>query len=331
MPNLSLTKTWNYLATSTIERISPFISDVVTGRVFLLHVLDQSGMRQRVNGGTQLVLRLLNELPTATDYSDLDTLNPARANPIEAAIFNWKQFAVPIQISGRDMLINSGSDVAMTNILTLFVEAAIASARNQAGGSSGIFSANTEASRGITGLQNLITHVANAAPTTGTAGNLDRSTRTYWRNRVVNVASDFSVNGYDGMIDLYTQCQRGDETPGVIALTRAAYFNYLRNSIASIRFNVPLTAQQKTLDIGFSNVTFLNAIIGPDDGVPADFGYFLTPKYVHWMVHSMREFELGPVAFTPSLDALSGWLYFAGNLGLSAMLPHGLLRNADTN
>ena len=53
MPNLSLTKTWNYLATSTIERISPFISDVVTGRVFLLHVLDQSGMRQRVNGGTQ--------------------------------------------------------------------------------------------------------------------------------------------------------------------------------------------------------------------------------------------------------------------------------------
>lgn len=289
-------------------------------------------MRQRVNGGTQLVLRLLNELPTATDYSDLDTLNPSRANPVEAAIYNWKQFAVPIQISGRDMLINSGSDVAMTNILTLFVEAAIASARNQAGGASGIFSANTEASRGITGLQNLITFTGTAdAPVTGTAGNLDRATRTYWRNRVVNVASDFSVNGYDGMIDLYTQCQRGDETPGVIALTRAAYFNYLRNSIASIRFNVPLTAQQKTLDIGFSNVSFLNAIIGPDDGVPANRGYFLTPKYVHWMVHTMREFELGPVAFTPSLDALSGWLYFAGNLGFSAMLMHGLLLNADTN
>lgn len=35
MPNLALTKTWNYLATTTIERISPFIADVVTGRVFL--------------------------------------------------------------------------------------------------------------------------------------------------------------------------------------------------------------------------------------------------------------------------------------------------------
>src|SRR3990167_292447 len=331
MPNLSLTKTWNYLAASTIERISPFISDVVTGRVFLLHVLDQSGMRQRVNGGTQLVLRLLNELPTATDYSDLDALNPSRANPVEAAIYNWKQFAVPIQISGRDMLVNSGSDVAMTNILTLFVEAAIASARNHAGGVNGIFSANTEASRGITGTQNILTHVANAAPTAGTVGNLDRATRTYWRNRVVNVAGDFSANGYDRMLDLYTQCQRGDETPGVIALTRAAYFNYIRNSIGSIRFNVPLTAQQKTLDVGFSNVTFLNAIIGPDDGVPADRGYFITPKYWHWMVHPMREFELGPVAFTPSLDALSGWLYFAGNQGVSAMQQHGLLLNADTN
>lgn len=331
MPNLGLTKTWNYLTVSTMERISPFISDVVTGRVFLLHVLDQSGMRQRVNGGTHLVLRLLNELPTATDYSDLDTLNPSRANPVEAAIYNWKQFAVPIQVSGRDMLINSGSDVAMTSILTLFVEAAITAARNHAGGSNGIFSANGETARGLTGLQNIITHTANAAPTTDTVGQLDRSTRTYWRNRVVNVSNDFSVNGYDGMLDLYTQCQRGDETPGVIAMTRAAYFNYIRNSIASIRFNVPLTAQQKTLDIGFSNVTFLNAIIGPDDGVPANRAYFLTTKYVHWMVHAMREFEMGPVAFTPSLDALSGWLFHAGNLGVSGMTSHGLLLNADTN
>lgn len=288
-------------------------------------------MRQRVAGGTQLVLRLLNELPTATDYSDLDALNPSRANPLEAAIYNWKQFAVPVQISGRDMGINSGSDTAMTSILTLFVEAAITSARNHAGGSNGIFSSNGETTRGLTGLQNIMTHTNNASPTTGTVGQLDRSTRTYWRNRVVNVSSDFSLNGYDGMLDLYTQCQRGDEVPDVIVFTRAAYFNYLRNSIASIRFNVPLTAQQRTLDVGFSNVTFLNALIGPDDGVPANQGYFITSKYMHWMVHSMREFELGPVAFTPSLDALTGWLFFMGNLGVSAMLQHGLLLNADSN
>ena len=288
-------------------------------------------MRQRVAGGTQLVLRLLNELPTATDYSDLDVLNPSRANPVEAAIFNWKQFAVPIQISGRDMLINAASDTAMTSILTLFVEAAITSARNHAGGTNGIFSINNEANRGITGLQTILSQVGNAAPTTGTVGNLDRATRTYWRNRVVNVSSDFSANGYDGMIDLYTQCQRGDEVPDVIVFNRSTYFNYIRNSITSIRFNLPLTSQQKTLDVGFSNVTFLNALIGPDDGVPTNRGYFITSKYMHWMVHSMREFELGPVAFTPSLDALSGWLFFAGNLGVSAMQQHGVLLNGDTN
>jgi len=107
--------------------------------------------------------------------------------------------------------------------------------------------------------------------------------------------------------------------------------NYLRNSIASIRFNVPLTAQQKTLDVGFSNVTFLNAIIGPDDGITANRAAFITPKYWHWMVHPMREFEIGPVAFTPTMDALTGWLFFAGNQGVSAMQQHGLLLNADTN
>ena len=231
------------------------------------------------------------------------------------------------------MMINSGSDVAMTSILTLFVEAALTAARNQAGGANGIFSANNEASRGITGLQTFLSFNAadNTAPTTGTVGNLDRSTRTYWRNRVVNVSSDFSVNGYDGMIDAYTQCQRGDEVSDVIAFNRASYFNYIRNGINNQRFVTPLTSQENILNIGFSNVTFLNALIGPDDGVPANRGYMLTSKYVHWMVHAMREFELGPVAFTPTLDALSGWLFFGGNLGFSAMTPHALLLNTDTN
>ena len=104
MPDLSLTKSWTYLAATTFERIAPFIADNVTSRIFLLHVLEQNGMKQTVNGGLQLVFPVFKELPAAQSYADLDTLDVSRANPVTTAIYNWKQLAVPVTISGRDMM-----------------------------------------------------------------------------------------------------------------------------------------------------------------------------------------------------------------------------------
>lgn len=201
MPDISLTKAWTYLASTTFERIAPFVADNVTSRIFLLHHLEQSGMKQHVRGGLSLNFPIFKELPAGQSYSDLGTLGTARASPTTIAQYDWKQIAVPVTISGRDMVINSGSDMAVTQVLQHFIEAAEAECRETLDDATdGIHSSNGDAATGITGLQALITHTSNATPTSGTVGSVNRATITQWRNQVADVANDFSANGYFRMI-----------------------------------------------------------------------------------------------------------------------------------
>jgi len=332
---LSLTKLWGYLATSTFERISPAIADNATGRIWLIHALRQAGMEQEVPGGNEIYFPVLKELQTAQAYSDLDVLDVSRADPTTTAKYNWKQLAVPIMISGRDMAINSGDDVRITRILTLFIESAVLSLRNGiADSTTGIFSDNDESAAGLTGLQNLLTSTSSSTPTTGTAGNLNRATYDFWRNQVRNVSSDFSANGFTRMHQLYLDCTRGDETPDVMVLTRAAYANYLINLTATTRHNQPLTTAKNRVDNSPDMITFAgtDALIGFDDNCPADNGYFLNAKYTHFVVHPERNVEVGAfVDLRPTQDAIATQAFFMGNFAMSNMARQGLLLNADTN
>ena len=194
MAELGLTKQWTYLAANVFERISSFMADNITSRIFLLHVLDTKGMKQMVRGGLNLVMRVVKELPGGQNYSDLGALAPARANPDTVAIYNWKQAAVPVQISGRDMIQNAGSDLAISSILTHFIEVAQLGMREHLGGTNGIFSSAGEGAAGFTGLQNLVTADANAQPSTGTAGNLNRATFSQIWERVGVVIASYLGN-----------------------------------------------------------------------------------------------------------------------------------------
>lgn len=332
MPDLSATKVWSYLATTTFERMSPLISDIVSSRIFLLHAMDElKGVKKEVNGGLDLRFRVMKELASAEDYTDLDTAAPTRANPLTTAVYTWRQVRSPIMLSGRDMAVNLNSDAAVSSVLTAMLNASILGLRNRIGGSAGIFSANGDSASGIQGLQDMVTHAANAQPTTGTSGGLSRVTFTDWRNQVVDIADDFSVNGYSELTRLWLRCQRGDEVPDIAIFTLASYLNFIRNATATIHFNLPLTSNEGMLNVGFSNINFNGAITGFDDGVAADNIYLLMSKYLHWMVHENRNFELGPAVADRTLDGLTWWVYFMGNLCIDNMARQGLARRGDTN
>ena len=330
--DVSATKTWSYLASTTFERMSSLISDIVSTRIFLLHALDElKGVKKEVQGGLDIRFRVLKELATAEDYTDLDTAAPARANPLTTAVFTWRQVRAPIVLSGRDMAINLNSDAAVSSVLTAMLNAAILGLRGRIGGSSGIFSTNGDSSAGIQGLQDMVTHASNAQPTTGTSGGINRATYSDWRNQVVDVASDFSATGYANLTELWLRCQRGDEVPDILVFTLSSYLNFIRNAQSSIQFNLPLTSNDGMLNVGFSNINFNGAITGYDDGVAADMAYLLMSKYLHWMVHENRNFEMGPAVADRTLDGLTWWVYFMGNFCIDNMARQGLLRRGDTN
>src|SRR3990167_3354419 len=332
MPDLSATKTWTYLATSTFERIVPFIADIITARIFLLHALAEiKGISQEVAGGLDIRFPVLKELATAEDYTDLDTGAPSRASPATTAVYTWRQVRAPIVLSGRDMAVNLGSDRQVLNVLNLMVTAATQGIRDRVGGGSGIFSSNGDSASGIQGLQDMVTHTSNAQPTTGTSGGLSRVTFTTWRNQVTDVANDFSASGYVELHRLWLRCQRGDEAPDILVFTLSSYLNFLRNATSTLRYNLPLASNEGTLNVGFSNVNYNGAITGLDDGVAADMAYLLMSKYVHWMVHENRNYELGPAIADRTIDGLTWWVYLMANLCISNAARQGLLRRGDTD
>ena len=330
--DVSATKTWSYLATTTLERMSPLISDIVSSRIFLLHALDElKGVKKELAGGLDIRLRVIKELATAEDYTDLDTASPSRANPLTTAVYTWRQVRAPIVLSGRDMAINLHSDAAVSSVLTAMLNAAILGLRNRIGGSSGIFSTNGDSAAGIQGLQDMVTHAANAQPTTGTSGGISRATYSDWRNQVVDIANDFSANGYVELTRLWLQCQRGDEVPDICVFTLSSYLNFIRNALTTIRYDTPLTSNEGMLNVGFSNINFNGAITGHDAGVAADNIYLLMSKYLHWLVHENRNFEMGPAIADRTLDGLTWWVYFMGNLATDNPARQGLGRQGDTD
>ena len=329
---VSATKSWGYLATHTLERLRPVIADNVTGRIFLLHALRERGVEVNVPGGLEIVLPVFKELQTAEAYSDLDVLSVSRADPTTVARSQWKQLAVPLMISGRDMAINMGETTRVLSVLQTMVNSATLSLREGlANSTTGIFSALGDSDKGITGLQTILTHTSSSTPTSGTVAGLSRATYTFWRNQVANVSSDFSANGYTQMHTLYAACTRGDETPDIVVLTRNTYVNFVINATGTFNYNVPLTGRAGALDVGFSEVTFLGALVGFDDYCPANNGYFINSKYLHYVVHPDRNIEIGEFKAPTNQDALVSHALWMGNVVPSNMGRHGLLLNGDTN
>lgn len=328
--NLSLTRTYDRIFSIVRDEVEPVIFDNVSARTALLFRMKDVGAIIRVGGRPHLRFNILKELPTATGYTDLDTITPTRADPVTSAVFEWKQIEAPIQISGRDMIKTGES--AITDLLELFIQAAEISLRDALGGNSiGLFSTADESEfRKVTGLQNILS----TSTTTGTVGNLSRATLSVWQHQSGDANGAFDTDGLNAIRTLFRQCRRFDEAPDTIVLTGAAFDNYERDITSTFQTNLPLDmgpGNEKMIDAGFSNLRYKNAFIFDDDGCPDDKGYFLNlMKYHRLFVREGRDAEIGDFVKSRERDDLVSFVLWAGNQVNTALNRNGVLLNADT-
>ena len=330
--NTSLTRTYDKVFSIMRDELaSDVIFDNVTTRTSLLYAYKLLGAIDKVGGRPNLRYNILKELPTATGYSDLDTITPERADPVTSAIYEWKQLAAPVQVSGLDM-IKTGDD-GVEDLLALIITAAETALRESIGGSSiGIFSSADETNvRAITGLQNIL----GTSTTTGTVGNISRATQTNWQHQSQNVSSDFSANGLNRFRTLYRQCSFFDETPNVIVLNGSTLDNFERDLTSTFQVNLPIMGvsggNDMMIEAGFPNIRYKGALVFADDGVPANAGYFLqVGKYLRLVVRQGRESELGDFVKAQNKDDLVAWVYAALNQVATKLKSMGILQNGDT-
>ena len=311
-PNIS-----DILAT-TIENRSRTIADNVTKNNAILMKLEMKGKIKTFSGGYKILQELsFAENTNAGWYSGYDILPVGVSDVISAAEYNIKQAAVPVVISGLEMLQNAGKE-KMIDLMDSRLAVAESTLANLISG--GLYSDGTGAGgKEIDGL--------NAAvpldPTTGTYGGIDRSTWTFWRSQV---GSATVATVQESMNALWAKMVRGTDRPDLIMVDNAVWAAYMASLQAQQRFTSPETG-----NLGFPTIKFMDADVCLDGGIggfcPAGTAFFLNTDYIHYRPHANRNMvALSPnKRYSVNQDAETQILAWAGNLTTSGAQFQGRL------
>ena len=313
-PNVS-----DILAT-TIESRTRQVADNVTDNNVLLKKLETKGKIKPFSGGSKILQELsFAENSNAGFYSGYDLLPVGVSDVISAAEFDIKQAAVPVVISGLEMLQNSGRE-QMIDLLEARLGVAESTLSNLI--SAGLYSDGTgSGGKEITGLDLAVP----IDPTTGTYGGIDRATWTFWQSQVNS--GDFSATTIQqAMNALWASLVRGSDMPDLIVMDNAMWEIYVASLQAQQRFH-----QAEVGNLGFPTLKFMGTDVCLDGGIGGNAtlrtAYFLNCDYIHYRPH--RDRNMVPLSpnrrYATNQDAEVQILAWAGNLTSSGSQFQGRL------
>jgi hypothetical protein len=310
---------------TTLESRSGKIADNVSKNNALLARLKAKGKIRTVSGGRLIYEELsFAENANAGWYSGYDTLTVAAQDVISAAEFSFKQLAVPVIVSGLELLQNSGKE-AVIDLLESRMAVAESTMSNYV--CEGLYSDGTgSGGKTLTGLGAAVP----ADPTTGTYGAINRATWSFWRSQVVDPASTPTVSTIQtNMNSLWAKCVRGADRPDLVMAGNDIWQTYVASLQALQRFT-----SSDSANLGFPSVKFFDADVVLDGGIggfaSATDMFFLNTKYLHFRPHKDRNMvPLSPgKRYSTTQDAEVQILAFAGNLTCSGARFQGRLVGA---
>ena len=328
--NLTLSREFDILWSSTAPDVMPMLFDNITARIPLIHWFAEQGRIEMRSGGFALEKLIYKERLTATGFSGLTNITATVPDPWTRIAYNWKNIAIPFKIPGTHLLKNSGQ-AKVFDLIEGLLEAAELSGTEAIGGSTlGVFSTadETDETR-ITGLQSVLSATQT---TSGTVGQLNRS-NAFWRQQVGTAITDFSAHGLSRWRNLWLNCQRGNETPGMVCTTLTQFSNFLDALTQSLSYNLPVVASAQRLDVGFPDVFFLGSKVIHDAGVPASTAYMINGQTAKLIVH--EDANLVAEEFQSNLIngeyAVVSALIFSGNLAFTELTRNGVITGGDSD
>lgn len=315
-PNLS------EIITTTLANRSGKIADNVTKNNALLTWLKKEGNQRTVSGGRSIIEELsFAENGNGGWYSGYDVLPMAPQDVLSSAEYSFKQYAVPVVISGLEQLQNSGKE-AIIDLMEARLKVAESTMSNAI--SQGLYSDGTGAGgKQLTGLDAAVP----VTPNTGVYGGIDRAVWAFWRPQVVDMPAVATTSTIQpAMNSLWTSLVRGSDRPNLIVAGTNIYATYLNSLQAFQRFT-----DSSEASLGFPSIKFMTVDVVLDGAIGgfsgADTMYFLNTKYLHYRPHKDRNMvPLEPGRRTSfNQDASAQILAWAGNLTCSGAQFQGRL------
>lgn len=321
----TLFNTFTELVSTTYRNHQAEIADNVSYHNALWSRLKAKGKIRIEDGGLSIVTPLdYAENGTYQRYSGFDTLNVQASDVITAAEYAWKQVAVNVAASGRELRTNSGE-----NRIINFVKAKITNAqRSFANGLSADIYSDGTSSNQIGGLQALVSDAG-----TGTVGGINSSTYTFWKSIVQSAAAPLQGGGAitpssttieSLMLSLWLNLTRGADMPDMIVMDDT-YFTFFDNSQTSLkRYTNADTAQG-----GFVSLKYKGADVFFDSanaGIPDAHGYFLNTDFIELVAHRDANLTMMTELRAVNQDAVVIPILFMGNMVCSNRSLQGVMK-----
>lgn len=312
--------TFTELVSTTFRKHKREIADNMSNRNALLKYMNKRGNTRKVDGGLTIVTPLdYAENGTYQRYSDWDELNIAASDVISAAEYTWKQIALNVVASGRELRINSG-DSAIINLAKAKMKNAIRTFQNNF--SEDLYSDGSLTNQ-INGLEAII-----AETNTNTVGGIDANTWSFWRNysfdcsaNSVTPSATTIENG--AMLPVWLQLDRGpDDQPDLIVCGNT-YYGYFESSQVSLK----RYSDSSKADGGFVTLKYKNAdvIFDGNSGIDAAKMFFVNTNYLELVVHKDADLTVMEDMRPVNQDGSVTPILWMGNLTCSNRARQGVI------
>lgn len=312
------------LVTTTFRNHRSKLIDNVSNNNALLAYLKRKRKMRTESGGTEIAIPLeYAENGTYQRYSGYDVLNVQQSDVFTAAKFDWRQIAINVTASGRELRINKGKE-RIINLAKSRLKNAMNTFNNNF--SSDIYS-DGALSNQVNGLQALIADAG-----TGTVGGIDSSTWTFWRNVVQSAAAP--LQGGAGitpsastiqslMLPLWLELVRGGDKPDLIVSSNE-YYSYYEESLTDLK---RYTSAESATG-GFVALKYKSAdvIFDGNSGIPDTRMYFINTDYLELVAHTDANLTVNDEMRPYNQDAVVIPILWMGNLTVSNRSLQGVLK-----
>lgn len=316
------------MVTTTLRRSGTEVADNVSNHNALLNVMKRKGKIKTVNGGYEIQEPLeYAENGTYQRYSGYESLNTSASDVLTSAKYEWKQIALHVTASGREIRMNNGKE-RMINLVKARKKNAMNTAANNM--SVDIYSDGSLTNQ-IGGLANLISTAG-----TGTVGGINAATYSFWANQFkemtgTNTAASPSVANSAQMVAdmnaLWLSTVRGKDKPDLIASTHDLYALYELGLQDKQRY-----ADATMAEAGFESLKYKTASVVFDDntnfGTTDEKMYFLNSDYLYLVQHKEAQWTTDDEKKPVNQDAVVIPMYWMGNMVVTNRARQGVLFDA---
>jgi len=315
--------TFTELVSTTFRKHRKEIKDNISNRNALYKRIVTKGNYTKEDGGLEIAVPLdYAENSTYQRYSDWDTLNIQASDVISAAKYDWKQIAINVVASGRELRINSGGPKIISLAKSRIKNAKRTFANNF---SEDMYSLGT-ATNQIDGLQKLISDDG-----TGTVGGIVAGTYTFWKNNFFNcttesVTASATTMENSMLLPAWLEVDRGPgDQPDLIVMDNT-YYQYFETSQVSIK----RYSSSTSADGGFSTLKYKGADVLYDgnSGIPTTSAYLINTEYLGLCVHRDADLDVMEEQRPINQDGVVIPILWMGNMTCSNRFQQSVIINS---